>query len=478
MTDRTAHYASSQEINDAFETLRQHAPAIRKRSAKERIRQLKAFEKLLMKRRADLKTAVFKDFKKPPEEADLTELYPVLLEINHAVKHLKEWTSPQPVPAPIPLITTRSYVQYEPKGTVLIIAPWNYPFNLLFGPLISALAAGNTVLLKPSELAPHTSALMRSIVEEFFDSNQVRLLEGAVDETQELLSLPFDHIFFTGSPRVGKIVMKAAAEHLTSVTLELGGKSPAVVTDSARIKDSADKIIYGKCTNAGQTCIAPDYILVDESVKEELITELNRSITELYGDSDSWHANQDFTHIISENHWERLKSLREEAVSKGADLLTPVVESEDDQFLGPALLIDPPNDSRILEEEIFGPLLPIISYSDLDEALRFINDKPKPLAMYIFSRDKKETQRLLNETSAGGTCVNDTLLHFLHTDLPFGGVNNSGIGKAHGFDGFRAFSHERAVLKHNLRFSALKMLYPPYTDFKQKLVDLLVRYIR
>ncbi|MGM0586968.1 MAG: aldehyde dehydrogenase family protein [Bacteroidota bacterium] len=476
--DRSEDYASPEEIQEAFQTLRDQAPAVRQRTAKERIRQLKALEKELMRRRDQLKQAVYEDFKKPPEEVDLTELYPVLLEIRHTVKYLKEWMAPQGVTAPLPLITTRSHIQYEPKGTVLIIAPWNYPFNLLFGPLISALAAGNTILLKPSELAPHTSAFMKELVEDFFDPQEVRLLEGAVEETQELLKLPFDHIFFTGSPRVGKIVMKAAAEHLTSVTLELGGKSPTVVHESARIKDAADKIIYGKCTNAGQTCIAPDYILVQESVKEALVEHLKESIQQLYGSPDQWVGNQDFAHIISDQHWNRLKQMRDEAVEQGAQLETNAVESESDRFLGPALLVDPPNHAQVLEEEIFGPLLPIISFSQLDEAIRFINDKPKPLAMYIFSRDKKVTDQLLHRTSAGGTCVNDTLLHFLHMELPFGGVNNSGMGKAHGFDGFKAFSNERAVLQHNLRFSALKALYPPYTNFKQKLVDILIRWIR
>jgi aldehyde dehydrogenase (NAD+) len=476
--DRTAHYATSDQIQQAYQILKKNAPQVRQRSAKERIRQLKALEKELLKRRDQLKQAVYEDFKKPAEEVDLTELYPVLLEIRHTIKYLKEWMAPQAVTAPLPLITTRSHIQYEPKGTVLIIAPWNYPFNLLMGPLISALAAGNTVLLKPSELAPHTSAFMRELVEEFFDSREVRLLEGAVEETQELLKLPFDHIFFTGSPRVGKIVMKAAAEHLTSVTLELGGKSPAVVHESARIKDAADKIIYGKCTNAGQTCIAPDYILVQESIKEALVEHLKESIQQLYGSADQWVDNQDFAHIISDNHWNRLKSLRNDAVEKGAQLVTTAIDSEEERFLGPALLVDPPQDAKVLEEEIFGPLLPIITYAELDEAIQFINDKPKPLAMYIFSRDKKATNKMLERTTAGGTCVNDTLLHFLHTELPFGGVNNSGIGKAHGWEGFKAFSNERAVLKHNLRFSALKKLYPPYTNFKQKLVDILIRWIR
>jgi aldehyde dehydrogenase (NAD+) len=450
--DRSTHFATSKEITEAFNTLRSQAPKIRKRTAKQRIRQLRMLEKELMNRRDELKEAVYNDFRKPPEEVDLTELYPVLLEIRHTVKYLKEWMAPQRVPAPLPLITTNSHIQYEPKGTVLIIAPWNYPFNLTFGPLISALAAGNTVILKPSELSPHTTAFMKSLVEDFFDPNEVRLLEGAVEETQALLDLPFDHIFFTGSPRVGKIVMKAAAEHLTSVTLELGGKSPAVVDSTARIKDTADKIIYGKCTNAGQTCIAPDYILVHESVKEELVEHLQESIHTYYGTSDDWQSNQDFAHIISDNHWSRLKSLRDDAVAKGAQLVTTPVDSEEDRFLGPALLVDPPEGTKVLEEEIFGPLLPIVSYSELDEAIRFINDKPKPLAMYIFSRNKKATNQLLERTSAGGTCVNDTLLHFLHTELPFGGVNNSGIGKAHGGEGFKAFSNERAVLKHNMRF--------------------------
>ncbi|MEM8933951.1 MAG: aldehyde dehydrogenase family protein, partial [Acidobacteriota bacterium] len=358
----------------------------------------------------------------------------------------------------------------------LIISPWNYPFNLTVCPLISSIAAGNATILKPSESTPHTSALMREMVAELFAEDEVALFEGEADVAQELLAQPFDHVFFTGSPAIGKLVMRAASEHLTTVTLELGGKSPVLVDRTAHLDDAAQKTVWGKFLNQGQTCIAPDYILVDRSVHDDFVAALSRTIETYYGaDADARRSSPDLARIVNERHHRRLVSLLEQSVEQGARIAFGGAHDAETRWVEPTLLVDVPLDSPAMQEEIFGPILPVVPVDDLDGAIEVIRARSKPLALYAFG-NRRFTNAAIERTSAGGTCVNDVALHFLHANLPFGGVNHSGHGSCHGEWGFRAFSHERAVLKHH-RWSALKFMAPPYSPNVQRLVDWTVKFL-
>ena len=431
---------------------------------------MEKLEAWLRTNQRQLEEAVYKDLGKPAMEVNTSELFPVLAEINHAVDNLDRWTAPVKIDAPLTFIGTRSEIRHEPKGTCLIIAPWNYPFNLCIGPLVSCIAAGNTALLKPSELTPNTSAFISKLVAEVFENDMVSVVEGDAEVASALLQLPFDHIFFTGSPAVGKIIMRAAAERLASVTLELGGKSPAIVDASANLKDAARRIAFGKFLNNGQTCIAPDYILVDESVKERFVTLLKESVAELFA------REEDYGRIVNTRHFGRLRKLLEDAINKGA---TPVLAGELNEatrYFPPTILTDVTNDMQVMEEEIFGPVLPVIGMDVRARAIDFINSKPKPLALYVFSHDRASRERVMKETSAGGVCVNDCVLQFIHPNLPFGGVNNSGIGKAHGHAGFLAFTNEKPVVRQKSGYSNAYLFYPPYTSFKKKILALILRW--
>ncbi|MDR3683018.1 MAG: aldehyde dehydrogenase family protein [Geothrix sp.] len=443
-------------------------------SADQRKAKLRALLDALMAHRAEAQAALAADFRKSPEEVDLTELYPVISEIKDALRHLPRWMRPRKVPTPMGLFGSSSTIVHEPKGVVLIISPWNYPIYLSLGPLVSALAAGNCAVLKPSEFTPHTTAFLQKLLTGLFPEEEVALVEGDAEAAQALLALPFDHIFFTGSPAVGKVVMKAAAEHLTSVTLELGGKSPVLVDADANLPEAARKIAWGKGLNAGQTCVAPDYVLVHERVHDALVEELKGAFTHFYGaDAAARQASPDLARIINDRHHGRLLRLLREsrglAVFGGeADAVT--------NYLSPTLLTEVDPASPVMQEEIFGPLLPILKVKDLDEAVAFVNARPKPLALYVFSASRRRAEDLVARTTAGGGCINDTILHFAHTGLPTGGVNTSGFGKAHGVHGFEAFSNARGILRQRTRFSAIQLMYPPYTGFVRRMIDLTLRY--
>lgn len=464
------------QIGQVFSAQRNHMTALRSEPLKQRKERIRRLGQWIKSSRHLIHQALYADLHKPSAEADATEIVPALTEVQHSLAHLDQWTRPRKVDAPFTMLGTRSVIQYEPKGVCLIISPWNYPFNLSVGPLISALAAGNTVILKPSEFAPNTASLIRRMIEDLFPANEVAVFEGGPEVSQKLLALPFDHIFFTGSPAVGKIVMKAAAEHLASVTLELGGKSPAIVTPSARIKMAARRIAVAKFVNNGQTCLAPDYVLVHESCKKELIECLRTEVLKLFTEKgESLEDSPHYARIVNQRHFERLQHLVEDAISRGAklELSGPVNPSQ--RFMHPVILADVPDDALIMQEEIFGPVLPVRTYALLDEALDLINRKPKPLALYLFGADKSAEKRIISETSSGAVCVNDCAIHFLHINLPFGGVNHSGIGKAHGFYGFQAFSNEKPVLVQRKGFTAVSMFYPPYTKRVKQLTDWLIR---
>jgi aldehyde dehydrogenase (NAD+) len=442
-------------ISEVFQ--RQQASALRLRdsTARERIATLVRLRDRFIANTNAWYEAAYADFRKPAGEVDVAEILPVVIEANDAIRNLKSWMKPVRVRPTLLMAGNSAQIRYEPRGRCLIISPWNYPVNLTFGPLVSAIAAGNTAILKPSELTPHLAAAMAKFVREVFADDEVALFEGDATVSQALLELPFDHIFFTGSPAIGKVVMAAAAQNLTSVTLELGGKSPTIVDESADLDLAAQNILWSKYTNNGQTCIAPDHVYVHEQVKDALVARCRAMLEKAYGtDEASQRTSPYLARIVNRRHAERVKDLLDDATSRGARVLVGGTTSVADHFVAPTLLDNVPTEARITSEEIFGPLLPIYGFRDLEAVIRRINAAPKPLALYVFSRSDDNIKRVMRQTTSGGACINHTVVQYLHGRLPFGGVNNSGIGSAHGHFGFRAFSHERAVVRSRLSFAA------------------------
>jgi aldehyde dehydrogenase (NAD+) len=442
-------------MREVFE--RQGATALRLRSssADERIAKVRKLRDAVIAHADDWYRAADADFHKPPGEVDLGEILPVCVEANDAIRHIRKWMKPRRVWPTLLTAGTRSYVQYLPRGRCLIIGPFNYPVNLTLGPLVSAIAAGNTAILKPSELTPHLSALMSKVIGEVFPQDEVAIFEGEADVAQALQELPFDHIFFTGSPAIGKHVMAAAARNLTSVTLELGGKSPTIVDASANLELAASNIMWAKFTNSGQTCIAPDYVYVHESVKDRWVECCRKELAKAYGATlAEQQSSPHLAHMVNARHTARVKALLDDANARGAQTLVGGGVVEAGCFIQPTLLGAIAPDARIMDEEIFGPLLPVIAYREIDEVIASINAGPKPLALYIYSKTQANIDKVLTSTASGGACVNHSLMQFLHGNLPFGGVNNSGIGNAHGHYGFRTFSHERGVVRTQFSFAA------------------------
>ncbi len=465
-------------IQNAFELQKKKSLILRQKSISERKKLLLGFEKHILKNRQRIQTEIHKDFRKPLTEIDISEIYPVVSELRHTVSKLKEWSEPTKIDAPSTYLGTRAEVQYEPKGVCLIIAPWNFPFNLCIGPLISCLAAGNTAILKPSEMTPHTSRLIAELIAEYFEKDMVTVVEGDQQISSQLLSLPFDHIFFTGSPAVGKIVMKAAAENLTSVTLELGGKSPCIIDESANLKDAAKRIAFGKFLNNGQTCIAPDYLIVHENIQKEFTQHLIQETKSQFGDGNDVTENSTgYGRIVNKKHFTRLNSLSKEAVDKKAKIEWGGTITENSNFIHPTILSNVPLDCGLMNEEIFGPILPIVSFKNEQEVTNLIISKPKPLALYVFSSRKSFANKLVATTSAGTSCINDCVLQFTHQNLPFGGVNNSGIGKAHGKYGFLEFSNAKPVLKQKSGLAMAYLLHPPHGSLKRKIIDIMIRWM-
>ncbi len=457
-----------------FKSQQEHQFYVGNSSYKQRIKKLKALKNALEKTyRHEIAEALHQDFKKPKIEVDLTEIYLVVKEIKHTIGKLKDWLKKHRVDTPLSLLGTSSYIKYEPKGVCLIISPWNYPVNLTFGPLVPAIAAGNTIIIKPSEMTPHTSAVMAKMVKALFDENEVALVEGDVQTSQELLKLPFNHIFFTGSPTVGKIVMKAASAHLTSVTLELGGKSPTIVHDSADIKSAVKNIVWGKFLNNGQTCIAPDYILIHESIKREFIEAFKDQVIQSY--SEDPKTSEDYSRIVNIKHFERLVNAIEDAKAKHANLEFGGDIDANSNYISPTLISNLSEDSTLMNEEIFGPILPIKTFSKTDELIGYINSKEKPLALYIYAQNRKFINTVLKNTRAGSTCINSNALQYSNHNLPFGGSNNSGIGKSHGFFGFQEFSNARSVLKRHM-LTPTYALFPPYTKLKEKIANATIKW--
>ena len=466
------------EIDRLFRLQRANRQPLRMTSAEQRREKLRALRDMVLSHRKQIQDALFADFRKPPSETDVSETAAVATEAAHAAKHVKEWMAPKRVGTPAQLAGTASEIRYEPKGQSLIIAPWNFPVNLSLSPIVAALAAGCSVILKPSEHTPFTSRLLREMLHATFDEREVAVVEGAVETSQYLLAKPFDHIFFTGSTHVGKIVMRAAAEHLSSVTLELGGKSPVIVDETADVKKAAKRIALGKFINCGQTCIAPDHVYVHRSRHDDLVEALDATIASFYGGTpEDRMQSMDYARVVNPSHHERLQGLLDDALARGAQVAAGSGDAGDGNYLDPTVLTNVPEDAAIMQEEIFGPLLPILRYDDLREVVSAINDRPKPLALYVFSRSDTSVEYVLNHTSAGGSTINNVFLHNLNPELPFGGVNASGIGSYHGYYGFREFSHERAIVRQRRLPSPLDMVSPPYTGFTRRAVDAALKLV-
>jgi aldehyde dehydrogenase (NAD+) len=451
--------------------------AISSSTAAQRVERLVRLRAAVRERRLELLEAIHGDFGKQAVEAEVTELLPVIEELSVAIRQLKRWMKPRRVGTPLTLLGSRSEVRYEPKGVVLVLAPWNYPFNLALSPVVAALAAGNTVMLRPSEKTPRTARFIRDLLGRLFPENEVAVLVGDRSVADALLELPFDHIVFTGSASVGRKVMAAAARHLTPVTLELGGKSPAIVDETADLDAAAERIGWAKFINAGQTCVAPDYVLVHEAVAPRLEAALRAVIERFYGaDEETRLRSPDLASLVDSASAGRLERALKETLARGARVVVGGRVDAVARRMSPTVLADVPDDSAIMAEEIFGPVLPLLTYRDLGEAIRRVQMRQKPLALYVFSTSDRQVEAVLRSTSAGGTCVNNAVLHLANPYLPFGGVGESGMGNYHGHWGFEALSHPRAVLRQGF-WSNIPLLHPPYTAKVARLLALFRRVV-
>ncbi len=424
--------------------------------------QLDGMRKLLEDNSEQLLAALAADLGKPAAEGWVTDIGFTIGEIKLLQKNLRKWTRPERVSTPIVALPGSSHRVAEPLGVVAIISPWNYPIQLLLSPAAGAIAAGNSVVLKPSEIAPHTSTVITELIHRYLDPDAVQVIEGGVAETTELLAQKFDHIFYTGNGRIGRVVMEAAAKHLTPVTLELGGKSPTIVDATANLRVAARRIAWGKFLNAGQTCIAPDYLLVDKKVASAFVGELRVAIKEFYGDDPKQSG--DYARIVNGHHFNRLASMLESG--------SAVIGGETDantKYIAPTVLADVNISAPVMQDEIFGPILPMIEIDNVAEAIAFINAKPHPLALYVFSEDDRAIDAVIERTTAGGVTVNGTILHISNPNLPFGGVGESGMGAYHGKSSIDIFQHRKPVLRKSTKVDP-SIAYPPYTEKKMKLI--------
>ncbi|MEZ2322188.1 MAG: aldehyde dehydrogenase [Microcoleus sp.] len=439
-------------VSDMLQQQRQFFATGKTKEVDFRLEQLHKLKSAIQLNQSRIVDAVNADLNRPEFEAYFE--IASIAEVKYAIKNLKSWVKPRKVPTSIDQFPASARIFPEPLGVVLIIGPWNYPFQLMISPLVGAIAAGNCAILKPSEIASHTSAVVADMIAKTFDPAYIAAIEGGVEISQQLLVEKFDHIFFTGGTKIGRIVMEAAAKHLTPVTLELGGKSPCIVDSDVQLEYTAKRIAWGKFINAGQTCIAPDYLLVDRKIKPDLMPAIKASILELYGNDPQ--ISPDYCRIINQRQLERLS-----AFVKDGEIVTGGQVKPEDRYIAPTVLDKVSWDSPVMEDEIFGPILPVLEYDDLSEAIAKINARPKPLALYFFSKDKQKQERVLRETSSGGVCINDTVMQVGVTTLPFGGVGESGIGSYHGKASFDTFSHYKSVLQ-KFFWLDLKWRYAPY----------------
>ena len=460
-------------LHSIIEKQRAYAPTLAQKPIQYRKEKLAALRAALKGPwQQKLVDAMKADFSKGDVDVRLTEILPTLDNIKIVQKNLKQWTKAKKIKTPAVLFGSTSYTEVQPKGNVLIISPWNYPIFLTLHPLTNAIAAGNTVIMKPSEHTPHTSAVMADLVASLFSEEEAFVAQGGVEVAKELLDTRFDHIFFTGSTAVGKIVMAAASKHLTSVTLELGGKSPTIIDSSANAYDAGQRVAWAKFTNAGQICIAPDHVYVHQGKLEDFKKGVVETITRYYGDEPM--DSPDFVQIVNEGHWNRLCSIMDDASKEEGELLIGGETSKDKRKIEPTVIIDPPRNGALMREEIFGPLLPVFTFQELDEPLKEIATREHPLVVYIYSKNKRNIRRIQNETRAGSTAVNMSLMQIANNYLPFGGVGQSGMGKTNGEAGFLEFSNTRAVF-YQWGVPVNKIFSAPYTPAKLNLVKTMIK---
>jgi len=442
-----------------------------KPSAEERISNLKKLRVAVMDRLDDYIATISEDFSsRSGDETKLADIMPVIHGIDYSIKNLKSWMQPKKKKVSPLFQPATARVEYQPLGVIGIIAPWNYTVNLSLGPLVAALAAGNRAMIKMSEFTPKTSELMQQMITDTFPEDLVAVVNGDAEVATEFSSIPWNHLLFTGSTAVGRHVMRAAAANLTPVTLELGGKSPTIVSDSVDMDEAVQPIVFGKAFNAGQTCIAPDYVLCPENRLQHFVDRFQHHFAKMY---PTLKQNTDFTSVVNERQYARLQSYLQDAREKGATVIE-CNHADEDMAQGTRkmpiyLVLDATNDMLVMQEEIFGPIMPIVATRSIDDALNFINDRPSPLALYYFGQDKKEQQYVLDQVRAGGVCINDTLSHFAQEDMHFGGVGESGMGAYHGEDGFLTFSHAKSVFVKN-RFNSTKFAYPPFGTAIHKMI--------
>ncbi|QBM18933.1 coniferyl aldehyde dehydrogenase [Marinobacter sp. JH2] len=440
-------------------------------SASERKENLKRLKRALLANQDRLLDAIDRDFScRSKDESLIAEVMPSIQGINYTLKNLDGWMKPSKRHVSVLFQPASNKVHYQPKGVVGVIVPWNYPLYLAVGPLVASLAAGNRAMVKMSEFTPHTSSLFKEIIESMFPEDLVAVITGEADVAADFSQRPFDHLLFTGSTSVGKLVMRAAAENLTPVTLELGGKSPAVVSPDVPLSDAAQRIAFGKAINAGQTCVAPDYVLCPEDRVQAFVDEFRTQASTMY---PSLRDNDDYTAIINERQYDRLQSYLEDARTKGAEVIAinPANENMKDgtRKIPLTLVLNATEDMKVMQDEIFGPILPIVTYSDLDDAVHYINERPRPLALYFFGYDRAQQEHIIDQTHSGGMCINDALMHVAQDDLPFGGVGDSGMGHYHGKEGFMTFSHQRSIFSKQ-KFNSGKFVYAPHGTAAHKMV--------
>ncbi|RAI80738.1 aldehyde dehydrogenase [Macrococcoides caseolyticum subsp. hominis] len=443
-------------LNSEIQNVRDFFQTQSTKDIKFRKKYLKALKKSIKKHEPDILDALKSDLGKNKVEAYATEVGFVMKELSYIIKELKNWAKTKSVTTPMMQFPAKSFIKYEPYGTVLIIGPFNYPFQLVMSPLIGALAAGNCAVVKPSEMTPQTSMVVQEILEEVFPEDYVKVIQGEKEVTSQLLDERFDYIFFTGSTKVGQIVYEKASKHLTPVTLELGGKSPVIIDDTANLKVAAERIAFGKFMNAGQTCVAPDYVLIDNTVKMKFVKALQTTIQEFYG--AQIEQSEDFGRIVNDNHFNRLVNIIEDSRQQ---VIYGGESNADELFVAPTIILDPKLSDSVMQQEIFGPILPIIGYDTFNEVYDIVEQYEKPLALYLFTEDSDQITAVFNRLSFGGGCVNDTILHLANPNLPFGGVGHSGIGSYHGKYSFELFSHEKSYITKSTKLES-GLLFPPY----------------
>ncbi len=459
---------ASTDVSQTIDAMRRYYNSGETRSVSFRIEQLRKLKSMIRSHEDEIIHALNTDLKKPPFESYASEIGIMYMEIEHAIRHVRQWSRPKKVATPIIHFLSSSRIYQEPYGVVLIIGPWNYPFNLLIAPLVGAIAAGNCVLIKPSELAGEMSGTFSRLISKYFHPDYISTAEGGLDVSRQLLAGKFDYIFYTGSTAVGRVVMEAAARNLTPVTLELGGKSPCIVDKDASLDYAVKRIAWGKFFNAGQTCIAPDYCLVHSAIKDVFVEKMKKTIQDFYGDDPV--QSHDYARIINERHFQRLSRLL-----GGGNIIAGGKTDSTQLYIAPTLIDGVSLQDNIMQEEIFGPLLPVMTFDGLDQAIDIVNRLPRPLALYYFSNDARSQQKIMAETSSGGGCMNDTISHIGSLVLPFGGIGDSGMGAYHGKTSFDTFSHSRSILTRS-NWVDMPLRYPPYGN-KVKLLKWLFRII-